>query len=41
MSVGIAVWAIALLVLIDPRTQDYASGRFADLVAWFRALVGR
>ena len=41
VSVGVAVAAMALLVLIDPRTQDYWSGRFTDLVAWLRALVGR
>jgi len=41
MSVGVVVVAMALLVLIDPRTQAYWSARFGDLVAWLRALVGR
>jgi len=41
MSAGVVVVAMALLVLIDPRTQDYWSGRFADLTAWVRTLLGR
>lgn len=41
MSGGVVVVAMALLVLIDPRTQDYWSGRFGDLTAWVRALLGR
>lgn len=41
MSGGVVVVAMALLVLIDPRTQDYWSGRFGDLIAWVRTLLGR
>jgi len=41
MSAGVVVVAMALLVLIDPRTQDYWSGRFGDLTAWVRTLLGR
>lgn len=41
MSAGVVVLAMALLVLIDPRSQAFWAGRIADLVAWVRALVGR
>lgn len=41
MSAGVVAVAMALLVLIDPRTQEYWSGRFGDLTAWVRALLGR
>lgn len=41
MSVGVMALAMALLVLIDPRTQAFWSGRLADLIAWLRSLVGR
>ncbi len=39
---GIVVAAtMGLLVLIDPRTQDYWGGRLAELAAGMRALFGR
>lgn len=41
MSAAVVVVAMALLVLIDPRTQGYWSGRFGDLSAWVRTLLGR
>lgn len=41
MSAGVVVIAMTLLVLIDPRTQAFWSGRFADLTAWVRTLLVR
>ncbi len=41
MSAFVVALAMGLLVLVDPRTQEYWSGRLGGLVAWFRALVGR
>lgn len=41
MSVGVVAVAMALLVLLDPRTQEYWSGRLGDLTAWVRAVLGR
>jgi len=41
MSLGVVAATMSLLVLIDPRTQAYWSGRVAELLAMIRALVGR
>ena len=41
MSALVVALAMGLLVLIDPRTQEYWSGRLGDLFASLRALVGR
>lgn len=39
---GIVVAAVmGLLILIDPRTQDYWAGRFAEATAGIRVLFGR
>ena len=41
MSALVVALAMGLLILVDPRTQEYWSGRLGDLMAWLRALVGR
>lgn len=41
MSAVVVALAMGLLVLIDPRTQEYWSGRLGDFFASVRALVGR
>ncbi len=41
MSALVVALAMGLLVLVDPRTQQYWGGRLGDLLAWLRALVGR
>ena len=41
MSALVVALAMGLLVLIDPRTQEYWSGRLGELFASVRALVGR
>ena len=41
MSALVVALSMGLLILIDPRTQEYWSGRLGDLLAWVRALVGR
>ena len=41
MSAVVVALSMGLLILIDPRTQEYWSGRLGDLLAWVRALVGR
>ena len=41
MSAFVVALAMGLLVLVDPRTQEYWSGRLGGLLAWIRALVGR
>ena len=41
MSALVVALAMGLLVLIDPRTQEYWSGRLGEFFAAVRALVGR
>ncbi len=41
MSALVVALAMGLLILLDPRTQEYWGGRVGDLMAWLRALVGR
>ena len=41
MSALVVALSMGLLILIDPRTQDYWGGRLGELLAWTRALVGR
>lgn len=41
MTALVVALAMGLLVLVDPRTQEYWSGRFGELLASVRALVGR
>ena len=38
MSALVVVLSMGLLILVDPRTQDYWGGRLGDLLAWLRAL---
>ena len=41
MSALVVAIAMGLLILVDPRTQEYWGGRLGALVGWFRALVAR
>ena len=41
MSALVVALAMGLLILLDPRTQDYWGGRLAGLTAGVRALFGR
>ena len=39
VTAGVLVLAVALLVLLDPRTQDWWGERFSELGTFVRALV--
>ncbi len=39
VTAGILLLAIGLLVLLDPRSQDWWGDRFSDLGTFVRALV--
>jgi hypothetical protein len=41
MSALVVALSMGLLILVDPRTQEYWSGRLGELAASIRALVGR
>lgn len=41
MSAIVVALSMGLLILVDPRTQEFWAGRLGEVLATLRALVGR